>query len=288
MGIYWDAYWAPVDGEHYLHYLFDITEKQKTKEALVKAHDELEQRVTERTLELQRSHQQLLHSEKLAAVGNLSASIAHEFNNPLQSVMTIIKGIGQYASLEKKEEEFVALALQECHRMKNLIADLRDFFQPTSDKRTQVNLHAAIDALLLFSKKDFHTRNITIVKKFDANIPPIMAVADQLKQVLLNLVNNAADACDRGGVITFTTEVIGENIAMHIEDNGTGISSANIAHIFEPFFTTKPEMKGTGLGLSVSYGIVKKHGGRIDVKSEPGKGSKFSVLLPIKSERNEQ
>jgi signal transduction histidine kinase len=172
--------------------------------------------------------------------------------------------------------------------MKNLIADLRDFFQPTSDKRTQVNLHAAIDALLLFSKKDFHTRNITIVKKFDANIPPIMAVADQLKQVLLNLVNNAADACDRGGVITFTTEVIGENIAMHIEDNGTGISSANIAHIFEPFFTTKPEMKGTGLGLSVSYGIVKKHGGRIDVKSEPGKGSKFSVLLPIKSERNEQ
>jgi signal transduction histidine kinase len=75
---------------------------------------------------------------------------------------------------------------------------------------------------------------------------------------------------------------------MHIEDNGTGISSANIAHIFEPFFTTKPEMKGTGLGLSVSYGIVKKHGGRIDVKSEPGKGSRFSVLLPINSERNEQ
>jgi signal transduction histidine kinase len=110
-----------------------------------------------------------------------------------------------------------------------------------------------------------------------------MAVADQLKQVLLNLVNNAADACDGGGVITIATEVIGaENIAVHIEDNGTGISSANIAHIFEPFFTTKPEMKGTGLGLSVSYGIIKKHGGRIEVKSEHGKGSKFSVLLPIK------
>jgi signal transduction histidine kinase len=280
---YWDAYWVPVDEDHYLHYLFDITEKQKTKEALVKAHDELEQRVTERTLELQKSHQQLLHSEKLAAVGNLSASIAHEFNNPLQSVMTIIKGIGQYASLDKNEEELVALALQECHRMKNLIADLRDFFQPTSDKRSQVDLHAAIDALLLFSKKDFHTRNIAIVKHFDDNIPPVMAVADQLKQVLLNLVNNAADACDGGGVITIATEVIGaENIAVHIEDNGTGISSANIAHIFEPFFTTKPEMKGTGLGLSVSYGIIKKHGGRIEVKSEHGKGSKFSVLLPIK------
>jgi PAS domain S-box-containing protein len=280
---YWDAYWVPVDEDHYLHYLFDITEKQKTKEALVKAHDELEQRVAERTLELQKSHQQLLHSEKLAAVGNLSASIAHEFNNPLQSVMTIIKGIGQYASLDKNEEELVALALQECHRMKNLIADLRDFFQPTSDKRSQVDLHAAIDALLLFSKKDFHTRNIAIVKHFDDNIPPVMAVADQLKQVLLNLVNNAADACDGGGVITIATEVIGaENIAVHIEDNGTGISSANIAHIFEPFFTTKPEMKGTGLGLSVSYGIIKKHGGRIEVKSEHGKGSKFSVLLPIK------
>ncbi len=109
-------------------------------------------------------------------------------------------------------------------------------------------------------------------------------VADQLKQVFLNLLNNAADACEGGGMITITTEAIsGENIAVNIEDNGAGISPANLAHIFEPFFTTKPELKGTGLGLSVSYGIIKKHGGYIDVKSELGKGSKFSVFLPVES-----
>jgi PAS domain S-box-containing protein len=282
LDIYWDAYWIPVGEDLYLHYAFDITEEQKNREALEKVHEELEKRVRERTLELQKSHEQLLHSEKLAAVGSLSASIAHEFNNPLQSVMTIIKGIGQYVPLEKKEEKLIALALQECDRMKNLVANLRDFYRPTSGIMALVDLHESIDALLLISKKDHKLRNITIVKKYADHMPRIMVVADQLKQVFLNLLNNAADACEGGGVITITTEAIGEKVVVHIEDTGGGISSANIDHIFEPFFTTKPALKGTGLGLSVSYGIIKKHGGHIDVKSEPGKGSKFSVFLPVK------
>ena len=287
-GIYWDAFWIPVDDDLYLHYLFDITEKQKDKEALKKVNDELEQRVIERTQELQQSHAQLLHSEKLAAVGNLSASIAHEFNNPLQSVMTIIKGIKQFVALEEQEQELITLALQECNRMKNLITDLRDFFLPTSGESTRVDLRATIEALLLISKKDFHTRKIRIVKRYGDNVPYIMAVSDQIKQVFLNLLNNAADACEGGGEITIITETIGkENIAVHIKDNGKGISSANIGHIFEPFFTTKQALKGTGLGLSVSYGIIKKHGGRIDVQSTPGQGSAFSVFLPVKSVVNE-
>lgn len=283
-GIYWDVYWIPVGEDLYLHYAFDNTEKQQTKDALKKAHGELELRVAERTLELQESHAQLLHSEKLAVIGNLSASIAHEFNNPLQSVMTIIKGIIRYVPMEKKEEELVALALQECHRMKNLIAELRDFFRPTSDKPRRVDLHLALDALLLLSKKDFHMRNITVVKKYGDNLPPIVAVGDQLKQVFLNLLNNAADACEGGGVITISTEACDrDNVAVHIEDDGIGISSADMAHIFEPFFTTKPKPKGTGLGLPVSYGIIKNHGGRIEVTTASNKGSRFSVFLPIES-----
>jgi len=280
--LYWDAYWIPVGEDFYLHYTFDITEKQKTKEALKKANDELEQRVLERTQQLENSHAQLLHSEKLSAIGNLSASIAHEFNNPLQSVMTIVKGIGQYVPLEKNEKELIDLALQECYRMKNLIADLRDFSKPTSGKQTHVDLHSVIDALLLICKKDFHTRNITVFKKYDGKIPLIRAVADQLKQVFLNLLNNAADACEGGGGVVVATEKIDDtHVAVHIEDDGIGIKPEHITHIFEPFFTTKPEVKGTGLGLSVSYGIITDHRGRIEVISTPGKGSKFSVYLPV-------
>ena len=190
-GIYYDAYWIPVNGDLYLHYAFDNTEKQKTKEALIQAQEELEIRIAARTGELQKSHALLLHSEKLSAVGKLSASIAHEFNNPLQSVMTILKGIGEYVPLKAKEQELITLALQECHRMKDLIANLRDFFRPTSGRLEQVDLHATIDNLLLFCKKDFQTHTIRIQKKYADNLPVIVAVADQLKQVFLNLLNNA-------------------------------------------------------------------------------------------------
>lgn len=288
-GTYWDAYWVPLQDGLYLHYLFDITEKQKIKDALIQAHNELEQRVRERTLELQQSHEQLLHSEKLGAIGNLSASIAHEFNNPLQSVMTIIKGIEQYVPMAEKEKELIALALQECQRMKRLIADLRDFSRPSSDKREELDLHVTLDALLLLTKKDFLNRHITIVKEYANTLQPVMAVSDQLKQVFLNLLNNAADACNDGGVITISTEAVeGGRVIVHIEDNGIGIPSQNLNQLFEPFFTTKPEIKGTGLGLSVSYGIIKKHSGSIEVQSEAGKGTKFSVILPIDGDQNEQ
>jgi PAS domain S-box-containing protein len=280
-GIHWDAFWIPATEDLYLHYAFDDTDSQKNKEALEKVHAELEQRVEERTLELQKSHQLLLHSEKLAAIGKLSASIAHEFNNPLQSVMTVIKGIEKYVILTEKEKELVALALQECQRMKNLIINLSDFHRPTSTKPAPVDCHALLDALLLLSKKDFQIRNIAVIKKYQDTVPPVIAVADQLKQVFLNLLNNAADACEGNGLLTLTTERKGQEVWIHIEDNGTGIDPQDLSHIFEPFFTTKAGRKGNGLGLSVSYGIIKNHGGRIEVLSQPGKGAKFSVLLPV-------
>lgn len=278
---HWDAYWIPVAEDLYLHYAFDDTEVQHNKEALEKAREELEQRVEERTHELLKSHQQLVHSEKLAAVGRLSASIAHEFNNPLQSVMTVIKGVEKYVPLEEKEKKLLAVALQECQRMKNLIINLGDFYRPTSGKPAPVDCHCLLDALLLLSKKDFQTRNIAVVKKYQDNLPRVLGVDDQFKQVFLNLLNNAADACEGHGLITLTTETKEQDVWVHIEDNGNGIDPDDLNHIFDPFFTTKSGRKGSGLGLSVSYGIIKKHGGRIEVRSEPGKGAKFSVMLPI-------
>lgn len=281
--IYWDAYWIPVADDLFLYYAFDATEQWQNKEALRTLNEALEQRILERTTELEKSHRQLLHAEKLSAVGRLSASIAHEFNNPLQSVMTIFKGFEKFVPLEDKEKKLVALALQECLRMKNLVANLRDFYRPSSGNSEQVNIHEIFDGLLLMSKKDYQMRKITVVKKYGDNVPHICAVVDQVKQVFLNLLNNAGDACEGEGVITITTEIIGQDVGVHVEDNGIGIDPKNMNQIFEPFFTTKSTLKGTGLGLPVSYGIVKKHGGRIEVESEQGKGSKFSVFLPIAS-----
>lgn len=280
-GLYWDTYWIPVDDDLYLQYAFDITEHEKTKEALKKAKDECERIVEERTMELEKSHEQLLHSEKLAAVGNLSASIAHEFNNPLQSIMTIIKGIGQYAHLDHKEGELLDLAHQECKRMANLIANLQDFYKPTTGKVEPVDLHAVLETLLLMAKKEYHTRKITVVREYAGDLPAVAGVVDQLKQVFLNLLNNAADACEGGGTITVVTEVTGRGkVAVRVRDTGVGIEQENLRHIFQPFFTTKSAKKGTGLGLPVSYGIIKKHGGDIEVHSERGKGSTFSIFLP--------
>lgn len=277
----WDAYWIPVGKDLYLHYVFDNTEQQKSREALQKARDELEKRVKERTLELEASHKQLLHSEKLAAIGRLSASIAHEFNNPLQGIMTVIKGIQRHVPLEEDEQQLVSLALDECSRMKGLVENLRDFYKPSNLLPVSVDLHKLLDSLLQFHENELRTRKIQVIKNYGSNIPTITAVGDQLRQVFLNLISNAADACGNGGVIEIFSENVDEKVVVGIEDNGIGIESSDLPNIFEPFFTVKKGLAGTGLGLSVSYGIIKTHGGHIEVQSEPGVGSTFLVSLPI-------
>ena len=247
-----------------------------------KSKQELRKAVEERTRELMETQERYLHAEKLSAVGRLSASIAHEFSSPLQSVTTVLKGIGMGANLQQDEKKLLDLAFQECQRMKNLIANLQDFHRPSTGKLEPIDLHALIDSLLLLVKKDFKTKKIAVVKEYAAELPAINAVADRLKQVFLNLLNNAADACEGGGIVTITTEVVDRmHVVVHVSDTGAGIDPANLGKLFEPFFTTKQGNKGTGLGLSISYGIVKDHGGHIDVESEQGKGTVFSVFLPL-------
>jgi signal transduction histidine kinase len=264
----------------------EIDIREQAEEALLKAHGELEQRVEERTEALQKTHNQLLHAGKLSAIGNLAASVAHEFNNPLQGVMNVIKGVQRRARLEAGDQKLVELAVNECYRMRDLIKSLQDFNRPTADRMAPMDMHAAIDSTLLLSEADHKNRGITIVKHYGDSLPQIIAVGDQIKQVILNLLNNGADACEGGGTIKITTEVHDTDIAFHLQDNGKGILPEDIDHIFEPFFTTKPEVKGTGLGLSVSYGIINNHGGSIAVASQPGSGTTFTIFLPIKGPGN--
>lgn len=237
---------------------------------------------------LQKAQNQLLHAEKLSAVGQLSASIAHEFNNPLQGVMAVLSGVKRRVSLDTDNAKLVDLALTECNRMKSLIKDLQDFYRPTTGIIAPMDLHDAIDTILLISKKNLRGKRIRIKKKYTPDLPHIEAVSDQIKQVILNLVNNASYSCGDDGTIEISTKTLEDKIALSIKDSGKGIKPDNLKHIFEPFYTTKPAVKGTGLGLSVSYGIVKKHGGNIQVESEPDKGATFTVTLPIKAVRPEE
>jgi PAS domain S-box-containing protein len=260
----------------------DITEMVSIQKELQASNLDLERRVEERTRELQETQQKYLHAEKLSAIGKLSASIAHEFNNPLQGILSILKGLQKRAILEEEDRELLAAAIGESDRIKSLIRSLQEFNRPSPGRKILIDVHGSLDAMLLLHKSEFKGRRITVQRNYAPALPQIFAVPDQIKQVFLNLLTNAADACQQpGGVITVTTRCAGDRLAIVIEDTGIGIKKEEMSLIFQPFFTTKPEVKGTGLGLPVCYGIVKDHGGKIIIESRPGEGTTCTVSLPI-------
>ena len=235
--------------------------------------------------DLKKSNEQLRHAEKLSAIGKLSASIAHEFNNPLAGIQSVIEGVKRNIVLNEQDQKLIDLALLECDRVKNLIKNLQDFNRASSGVKQTVDIHTLLDDMLLMVKKEFQNSHISIKREYALELPKVQVVTDQLKQVFLNLLTNAKDAIvDNSGKVTISTEMLNDTIAVRIKDTGSGIAQDDLAYIFEPFFTTKSAVKGTGLGLSVSYGIIKGHGGEILVDSAPGKETTFSVILPVTGE----
>ena len=246
---------------------FDITDRKKAVDAL------------------QKKQIELLHAEKLAAIGKLSASIAHEFNNPLYGIQSVIEGIMRNVELDDKYRKLIGLALSECYRVKDLIRDLQDFNRPSTGVKEATDINVLLDGMLTMIKKEYKNAHIAIQKKYAPDLPCVRIVPDQIKQVILNLLTNAKDAIsDNSGTVTIITENHVNQFAVRIVDTGDGIAKDNISSIFEPFFTTKSPVKGTGLGLSVSYGIIKGHGGDIQVDSIPGTGTTISILLPVLEE----
>jgi len=260
----------------------DISELVNIQKHLEAINVDLERRVEQRTWELQEAQQKYLHAEKLSVIGKLSASIAHEFNNPLQGILSILKGLQKRAILEEEDRELLAAAIAEGNRIKSLILSLQDFNRPSPGRKMPMDIHICLDAMLLLHRSDFKNKRITVKHDYADTLPEILAVPDQIKQVFLNLLTNAADACQQpGGVITVATRHEGDRVAVSIRDSGVGIKPEKMDMIFQPFYTTKPEAKGTGLGLPVCYGIVKEHGGEIEVQSQPGEGTICTVWLPL-------
>ncbi len=242
----------------------------------------LEQKIQERTKELKESHEHLMHAEKLSAIGKLAASISHEFNNPILGIRNILEQISK-THLEKNLKELVRLAIHESNRVMDLATKLKNFYRPSSGKLTLVSFHNILDDMLILKKKSFLEKKIFLVKKYADDLPKVPAVEDQIKQVILNLLQNAEESIQNGnGEIELTTFFDGTFVEIKIQDNGCGIPLENVEKIFEPFYTTKDAVKGTGLGLSVTYGIVKRHGGKIICSSNPGKGTLFTLKFPVK------
>lgn len=260
----------------------EIAEKQRVGLALQKAHALLEDRVKEKTVELKKTYDQLLHAEKLSAIGKLAASIAHEFGSPIVAIRLFIVNMLMRGRLKKGEDEMAAMAIDECDRIKGLIQNLQDFNRPTTGRPTAVNIHEILDSMILLCNKNFAQHNITIHRNYAPVLPDIVGVADQIKQVVLNLFNNSTQAMgSAGGSLTITTHQVGDMVQIDVKDTGTGIKREHRDAIFQPFFSTKDEVEGTGLGLAVIYGIIKRHNGRIDVVSREGRGTTMSIRLPI-------
>jgi PAS domain S-box-containing protein len=241
--------------------------------------------------ELKKSQDQILHMEKLSALGKLTGSIAHEFNNPIYGTKIILEQLRDEAKLSDQQQKGLSLAIKECYRMADLIAKLRDFYQPTSKKRVRVNIHDLLFDVLLLMKNKFKEKNISIVNEFEKALPEVVVVGDQIKQVLLNVIQNAEDSFIESSIknkLIIKTESKEDNVYIRVQDNGVGISKEHIKNLFDPFFTTKASVKGTGLGLSISHGIIKDHGGSIEVKSKFGRGSTFSIKLPVRDAENEK
>ncbi len=231
---------------------------------------------------LNRIQEQLLQSEKLAAMGRLTSQLAHELNNPLYGIMNTLELMKTEIRPDNKRRRLLEMSLSETMRLADMLRKMLSFSKPDQEKKIEVDLNTIIDEIMLLHEKQLREVDIKTELNFTEGMPPIMASKNQLRQVFLNMVSNAKDAMPEGGTLKVTTTRAGDSVIAIISDNGTGIKPEHIENIFDTFFTTKADSeRGVGLGLSVCYGFVKDHGGDIKVESTWGQGTTFKIILPV-------
>jgi two-component system NtrC family sensor kinase len=266
----------------------DMTEKlSKANEEILEWVRTLENKVEMRTRELKETQFQLLHTEKLAALGKIAATVAHEINNPLSGVFTYIKLMERKIEEGKdngqdieKFREYLATMSREVQRTSAIVHNLLDLTRPKEPSRKLIDLNSLLEESIQIVQNKIKLHNIRIDKHLQP-LPEAMADPSQIKQVFINLIINACEAMEDGGILSITSrhEEADRAQTFTFADTGGGIPAENLSHIFDPFFSTKE--KGTGLGLSVVYGIITRHNGKIEVNSEAGKGTEITIVLPI-------
>jgi two-component system NtrC family sensor kinase len=250
--------------------------------------DELRRLLQER----EEAHAQLIHAEKIAALGRLTASIAHEINNPLQAVQGCLTLASEELAGERRQEtleRYLGIAGNEIERVSTIVRRMRDFYRPAQKAMARTDLQAVLESVLELAHKQLQHSQVAVVREWEPELPAVQANADHLRQVFLNLVLNAIDAMPDGGTLCVRTGLDqvrdrdghGSVLVVRVDfsDTGVGIPPEAQARLFEPFFTTKEQ--GSGLGLSTSFGIVESHGGEITVASRVGEGTTFTIRLPV-------
>ena len=273
----------------FIHISRDITQHKKEEEEITRR---LELMVEERTRQLRETHEKLLHQDKMSSLGKLSASVVHEINNPIAGILNLIMLMKRILEEDKvgsrqigNFQKYLDLMETETRRTSRIVSNLLTFARQSKMELQRLDLNRLIDQTLLLNSNQLKIARIKVVKNLDPNLPEMVGSADQLQQVFMNLVSNAAEAMESaGGTLQVETMHALQDGKIHVifNDNGIGIPEDSFPKLFEPFFTTKKKGKGVGLGLSVAYGIVQELGGSIFVKSRPGEGTTFHIKLPLR------
>jgi len=233
--------------------------------------------------ELEVAQRRLLASERLASMGQLSAGIAHELNNPLGTILIYAHMLLKELPEDDPRREDIRMIADEGTRCKNIVRGLLDFARQSRVSKAPTDVAVLADDVVAIMKPKAEEVGARLTTEVEDALPTMMIDADQVKQMLVNLVQNGLDAVAEGGEVAVSARRGDrpDTVEISIKDNGCGISEENRHKLFDPFFTTKEPGSGTGLGLAIAYGVVKMHSGDITVESEPGKGTVFSIVLPV-------
>jgi len=281
------------DGEisKFIHISKDITEHKQEEDEITRR---LEAMVDDRTRQLKETHTKLLHQDKMASLGKLAASVVHEINNPIAGILNLIlliKRIIVEDGFTNKDsvlfQNYLTLMETETRRTSRIVSNLLTFSRQSKMELKSVDINKLIEKTLFLNSNLLKIDNARIETRMDPNLPKIIGSEDQILQVFMNIISNAAEAIEAvgGGLLCIETNHSLKNNTVNavFTDTGSGIPRENLTKLFEPFFTTKKQGKGVGLGLSVAYGIIQEHGGSISVESTKTNGTSFTIELPIDS-----